>query len=101
MSGRCAAYRILAPENPLNVGQPSLDRLGKIFATHPVRPVDDLLNFGRGGCLELWLRIHGRVFFMVGSFVLTERLCLTQRYGPIAKSLTIDGMQWLHIGRCD
>jgi hypothetical protein len=27
-----------------------------------VRPMDDLLNFGRGGCLELWLRIHGRAF---------------------------------------
>ncbi len=49
-------------KNPLKVGQPSLERLGKIFAAHPVRPMDDLLNFGRGGCLELWLRIHGRAF---------------------------------------
>jgi hypothetical protein len=33
---------------------------------------------------------------MVGPFVLTVRLRLTQRYGPNAKSLTIDGMLWLH-----
>lgn len=77
-------------KNTLKVEQPSLDRLGKIFAAHPMRPMDDLLNFGLGGRLELWLRIHG------GPFVLTVRLCLTQRYGPNTKSLTIDGMLWLH-----
>ncbi len=49
-------------KNPLKVGQPSLERLGKIFAAHPVRPMDDLLNFGRGGFFKLWFRIHGRVF---------------------------------------
>jgi hypothetical protein len=27
-----------------------------------MRPMDDLLNFGLGGRLELWLRIHGRAF---------------------------------------
>jgi hypothetical protein len=46
----------------LKVGQPSLDRVGKIFASHPVRPMNHLLNFGRGGCLGLWLRIHGQAF---------------------------------------
>lgn len=49
-------------KNPLKVEQPSLDRLGKIFAAHPMRPMDDPLNFGLGGRLELWLRIHGRAF---------------------------------------
>ena len=61
-------------KKPLKVGQPSLDRVGKIFASHPVRPMNDLLNFGRSGCLELWLRIHGRTFCVNCAFLVDRQI---------------------------
>ena len=61
-SGRCVAEASLVSENRAKAGQPGLDRVGKIFTAHLVRLLNDVLNFGRGGFLELRLRIHGRVF---------------------------------------